>query len=364
MAEKLTTPPGKPSQPYIIPCYSGELWTIPTSNSTMRLLVTGKESNNAFAVVGTGGTFDGPIGFHFHKEAHDVFLCLQGKINVWADDKARSLYPGDFASVPPVCIVPRGSQIISDIKKGTIHQYQIDSEHSEFIGLIVPGGWEEFFRFVGEPYAGPLFPTTDKRNPFEVLIPKLIAATEKFDMIPVRDKDHFDPQPWDGTETKLPGVCDKGGYFLKEGSGDKFAVGGAVVRPLATRKETNGRFSIYSLEVSSHHRGGFTKFLEFKETHHAIYVVSGILGLAIDGVNLKTTPGETTFLPAGTKWSFDAGEVYAQVYVFANGGGLGEILTAVGSKYELAGLPQIGDSIAWDEGKLKSFERDLNFKIL
>jgi quercetin dioxygenase-like cupin family protein len=68
----------------------------------MRLLVTGKETDNAFAVVGTGGTFDQPIGFHYHKEAHDVFLCLKGKINVWANDKARSLGPGDFASVPPV----------------------------------------------------------------------------------------------------------------------------------------------------------------------------------------------------------------------------------------------------------------------
>jgi quercetin dioxygenase-like cupin family protein len=70
----------------------------------MRLLVTGKETDNAFAVVGTGGTFDKPIGFHFHKEAHDVFLCLKGKINVWSNDEARSLTPGDFASVPPVHI--------------------------------------------------------------------------------------------------------------------------------------------------------------------------------------------------------------------------------------------------------------------
>lgn len=75
---------------------------IPTSNSTMRLLVTGKETDNAFAVVGTGGTFDKPIGFHYHEEAHDVFLCLKGKLNVWANDKTRSLGPGDFASVPPV----------------------------------------------------------------------------------------------------------------------------------------------------------------------------------------------------------------------------------------------------------------------
>jgi quercetin dioxygenase-like cupin family protein len=73
----------------------------------MRLLVTGKETDNAFAVVGTGGTFDKPIGFHYHKEAHDVFLCLKGKINVWANDTARSLGPGDFASVPPVRAPPQ-----------------------------------------------------------------------------------------------------------------------------------------------------------------------------------------------------------------------------------------------------------------
>lgn len=68
----------------------------------MRLLVTGNETDNAFAVVGTGGTNDKPIGFHYHKEAHDVFLCLKGTSNVWANDEARSLGPGDFASVPPV----------------------------------------------------------------------------------------------------------------------------------------------------------------------------------------------------------------------------------------------------------------------
>jgi quercetin dioxygenase-like cupin family protein len=52
----------------------------------MRLLVTGNETNNAFAVVGTVGAFDKPIGFHYHNEAHDVFLCLEGTLNVWAND--------------------------------------------------------------------------------------------------------------------------------------------------------------------------------------------------------------------------------------------------------------------------------------
>lgn len=343
----LTTPPGKTDLAYVLPCFTGELWTIPTSNSTMRLLVTGKETDNAFAVVGTGGTFDKPIGFHYHKEAHDVFLCLKGKINVWANDTARSLGPGDFASVPP----------------GTIHQYQIDSLHSEFIGLIIPGGWEEFFRFIGEPYVGPLFPTNDRRNPFEVLIPKLMAATEKFDMIPVREKAQFDPQPWDGSEIKLPGVCEDGGYFLREGAGDKWVLGGTVVRPLARREETNGRFSIYSLEASSLHAGkGLSKQLKFRKTHHALYTVEGVVKIVIDGSEVVTTVGETTFVPAGTSWSVNAESVYARVYVFANGGGVGEILTSLGERYEFSAVPSEAGS--WEEGKLKGLEDSLGFVVV
>lgn len=218
---------------------------------------------------------------------------------------------------------------------------------------------------MGEPYVGPLFPTNDHRNPFEVLIPKLIAATEKFDMIPVREKEQFPPQPWDGTEIKLPGVCEDGGYFLKEGKGEKWAVGGTVVRPLATRKETNGRFSIYSIEGSSLHAGkGLEKLLEFKETHHAVYTVEGLVKLVIDGSEVKTTAGETSFVPAETKWRLEAESVYARAYVFANGGGIGEILTGVGSEYQASGVPQLGEAVAWDEGKLKGLETELKFAIV
>ena len=62
--DRLNQPPST-TTPYLLPSFSGELWTIPTSNSVMRLLVTGKETANAFAVVSTGGTYDKPIGFHF-----------------------------------------------------------------------------------------------------------------------------------------------------------------------------------------------------------------------------------------------------------------------------------------------------------
>lgn len=100
--ERLFEPPKATKKAYVVPCYAGELWTIPTSNSVTRLLVTGEETDNQFAVVTSGGTTDQPILWHFHREAHDVFICLEGTLNVWADDQGRALGPGDFASVPPV----------------------------------------------------------------------------------------------------------------------------------------------------------------------------------------------------------------------------------------------------------------------
>ena len=98
----LTQPAGKPDGPYVISFLGGELIVIPTSNSVMRLIVTGEETGNAFCVVGTGGTSSDPIGFHNHRQAHDVFLCLKGEVNVWANNESRTLTPGDLASVPPV----------------------------------------------------------------------------------------------------------------------------------------------------------------------------------------------------------------------------------------------------------------------
>lgn len=180
-------------------------------------------------------------------------------------------------------------------------------------------------------------------------------------MIPVREKQSFDPQPWDGTENKLPGICENGGYFLKSGAGDKWVVGGTVIRPLATRKETADRFSIYAFELSSYHEGKGLKGVKFEETHHAFYTEAGTLKFVIDGVEAVATAGETTFLPAGTTWTVEAESVYAKGYVFANGGGYGEAAVAAGEKYDAVTVPQTGDAVSWEESKLKGVESELKF---
>jgi len=155
----------------------------------------------------------------------------------------------------------------------------------------------------------------------------------------------------------LPGKCENGGYFLKDGEGEKFAVGGTVVRGLCTRKETNGRFSIYGVEASSAHTGKGLKALNFKDTHHAFQTTDGVLKLVIEGKNTLVSAGETVFVPAGTAFSVEAETSYAKAYVFANGGGIGEVVSTMGIKHEALLVPE--EAVAVDEAKLKTLDAEL-----
>ena len=345
--EAVQLPPGQPNRPYRLQSLCGEIIYIPCSRSATRLLVTGKETENAFAVVGTGGAEGAPIGFHYHREAHDVFLCLKGAVNVWADDQCRTLGPGDLASVPP----------------GTVHQYQILGDYTEFVGLIVPGGWEEFFRFIGEPYEGAMFPLVDDRNVFEVLIPKLMAATQKFDMIPVRDHPAIAPQGWaEGKDNLLPGASKP--YFLRAGSGPRYLLGGLVCSPLATTEESSGRFSIAAIEGSSWHgKSPLSSLLQFQDVHHAFQVADGSIEVEISGQGKAVMQvGETIYVPKSTAFNLNIKSRYAKVYVFANGGGLIDLLRKAGKPFQQSIPPERAEK--WETADLQRLEGGIGFKLL
>lgn len=233
-------------------------------------------------------------------------------------------------------------------EQGTIHQYQILGEYTEFIGLIIPGGWEEFFRFIGEPYDGPMWPLVDNRNPFEVLIPKLKAATEKFDMIPQPHHPSCEPQAWDGTENTLPGKLAP--YFLKADKGPKYLVDGVVVRPMVTTKESADKFAIGSIDGSSFHsNAALATTMSFANVHHALQVADGQFEVAIDGNKTLLATGETLYIPKGSQFSLRIASRYGRAYVFANGGGLIELLSAYGQAYEHGIAPEKEQPLSSEE---------------
>lgn len=234
------------------------------------------------------------------------------------------------------------------------------------VGLIVPGGWEEFFRFIGEPYDGATWPTEDPRNFFQVLLPKLKAAAEKFDMIPCPQHTAVEPSEWTSKDSKLPGNLQP--YFLKNGTGPAYALGGTVLRPLITTAESDGKFSIASIEGSSHPNLQTPLFsasgrkLRFANVHHAFQVVEGATVISIGSREpTRVSAGELVYVPKDTKFTLEFASRYAKVYVFANGAGLNGLLQSLGKDFQQPTLPE--KAISWDESKLESVASEVGLQL-
>lgn len=97
----LTTPPDQRTT-YIIDQLEGERITIPGSKGVFRILASSKQTQGGIAVFTSGAVLSDAPGFHWHAEAHDVFMPTKGFLKLWNGDKCRIMGPGDFAYVPPV----------------------------------------------------------------------------------------------------------------------------------------------------------------------------------------------------------------------------------------------------------------------
>jgi mannose-6-phosphate isomerase-like protein (cupin superfamily) len=168
----------------------------------------------------------------------------------------------------------------------------------------------------------------------EVLVPKLVAATEKFDMVPCRDHKGAEPTPCrPDSDASLPEGGDKP-YFLKADQGPRWAAGGLLVKPLATPAQTGGKFAIARVEGSAEVRGVLSeRALTFAASHHAFFVDLGTFDFVIAGERKEVATGETVFVPAGVSFRFAVTSRYGAAFVFANGGGVVDFLVEAGVPY-------------------------------
>ena len=98
-----TTPPPN-HESYLLDQLAGERITLPGSKGVFRVLASSAQTAGGIAVFTSGAVLSDAPGFHWHEQAHDVFLVTKGFLRLWNGDKCRVLGPGDFAYVPPVSV--------------------------------------------------------------------------------------------------------------------------------------------------------------------------------------------------------------------------------------------------------------------
>jgi mannose-6-phosphate isomerase-like protein (cupin superfamily) len=235
--------------------------------------------------------------------------------------------------------------------------------HTELFGLVAPGDWVDFFRHVGETFDGLIVPETDNRNLSELLIPKLMQAKDRFDVVFVRDYQPPSAGEWKDDENQLPDSSSP--YFLKSMTGPRWMAGGVLSRPFITTAQTKGKFAISSIESSSVYgkeANVLSRPMSF-EVDHCLCVCEGVLLVKLrdEKMGKAVREGETVVIPSGTSFSLEFDSRFVRVISFASGDGIEALIQQAGSPWKEVLLPDKVD--VSDESKLAGALSALQIKI-
>lgn len=242
-----------------------------------------------------------------------------------------------------------------------VHNPELLGPHTETYGVVTPGDWVDFFRYVSEPYEGILVPENDERDLKALLIPKVMAAKQDFDVV-------FQPnyQPpalgdWSADEEKLPESPQP--YFLRANTGPKWMLGGVMSRPFITTRQSQGVCAISSIESSkTYGETLLSKFLTFQSVDHCLCVQEGTLTVQLkDGPESTFREGETVVIPAGQAFALRFASRYVRVWSFTDGDGIETLIHRLGTQFEGAVLP---DQVPnWNPAEVGSVASELNVTI-
>lgn len=247
-----------------------------------------------------------------------------------------------------------------------IHNPELLGPHSEMLGLVAPGDWIDFFRYIGEPYNGLIVPETDSRNLVSLLIPKLMAAKDRFDVHFEREYTPPAVGDWLDTENTLPPPLEP--YFLRANTGPKWMLGGVMSRPFINASQCADKFAISSIESSGKYPGAaevspFGRWVTFPTVDHCFCVQEGLLRVRLrgeEGVN-DVREGQTIVIAAGQAFSLEFASRYVRAITFTNGAGIENLIHTAGEPYANAVLPE--EAPAFDEDKLRTVAGELGVTI-
>ncbi|KAI1340737.1 RmlC-like cupin [Xylariaceae sp. FL0016] len=329
---------------YFISQLEGEQLTIPGSKGVFRILASAAQTAGKISVFQSGAVLSDAPGFHYHEQAHDVFLVTKGFLKLWNGDKCRIMGPGDFAYVPPKII----------------HNPELLGPHTETFGLVAPGDWVDFFRYVGEPFSGLLLPERDDRDIKGHIIPKMMAAPQHYDVHFLRDPNFQPPAVAAWEESEGATLPEEGKpYYLRANAGPRWMAGGVMSRPFITTKQSGGRFAITSLESSNTYGLSLfsSKYVAFPDVDHVFSVQEGAIRISLqDDGNEWTTvrEGETAVIAAAQAFKLDFVSKYARVWLFTDGKGLDELVCACAGGENLGQVVLPDKATSVDENTFKS----------
>ena len=131
---------------------------------TYRLLITGAQTGEAFAVVNMLIPPGGGPGPHAHAGFQESFFVVEGEVVVKTKEQTYTARKGSFVSIP---------------KGGVVHDFKNESATAaHLLCLLAPAGLDKFFQEIGRPVAPGTFLPPPPMDP--AAQKKLQAIAEKY----------------------------------------------------------------------------------------------------------------------------------------------------------------------------------------
>ncbi|KAK5657994.1 hypothetical protein OQA88_2548 [Cercophora sp. LCS_1] len=301
--------------------------------------VTGNSSAGAFCILNTNaaGSFSVSPGLfpHVHKKTYENFYAFKGRVQLWGQNvdtfrantsvqTTRILSQGDIGAIPP----------------NTIHTFTLLEPDTQLTGVLVPGGFEEFFFNMAVNPAGGL----PGAGGFDIEGLAKWDVYPELGFVPRRDvvNGKAGPGNWYDGVNALPGNMDNpiwvaknyGPRWLSE-EGGRYQ----IVAPFVRGQETDGTFSQGTITIGV--QKGSAPGVK-SQVATAFMVEEGELEVRVEGYDaVRLVWGDVVFVPPGVGFEYESkAEFTKMMYVTGGGKGLDWELIEKGRVWNSAFFPR------------------------
>ncbi|MFD1256294.1 cupin domain-containing protein [Mucilaginibacter terrae] len=131
---------------------------------TYRIVISGKQTGGAYALIDMLVPPNGGPGPHAHAQVQEAFYILDGEIEVTTEQGTYTAKPGSFVNIPT---------------GGLIHQFKNKTDTlAHMLCIVTPAGMEEMFEEIGQPVEYNTFLPPPVMGPD--ILEKFKAIAEKF----------------------------------------------------------------------------------------------------------------------------------------------------------------------------------------
>ncbi|PYI34372.1 quercetin 2,3-dioxygenase anaerobically complexed with the substrate kaempferol [Aspergillus indologenus CBS 114.80] len=333
-------------RPYVIRHYS-HARAVTVDTQLYRFYVTGPSSGYAFTLMGTNAPHSDALGVlpHIHQKHYENFYCNKGSFQLWAQggndtQQTRVLSSGDYGSVP----------------RNVTHTFQIQDPDTEMTGVIVPGGFEDLFYYLGtnatDTTHTPYIPSSSDSSSTTGPDSSTISTLQSFD---VYAELSFTPRTdtvngtapantvWHTGANALAATAGDP-YFIANGWGPKYLnsqYGYQIVAPFVTAtqaQDTNYTLSTISMSTTPSTvtvpTWSFPGACAFQVQEGRVVVQIG------DYAATELGSGDVAFIPGGVEFKYYSEAYFSKVLFVSSGSdGLDQKLVDGGEEWSSVSFP-------------------------